>query len=153
MGNLFAIIIIIASGLAYTTGLESVVDIGLYDETYYLHIGLQTLTEGLPHPTNGPLYAVWYLILSLIQPDRIALYYMNYKLSLILTPAIIYGLLRANSVPRSICLALSLFTLVSTANSATWPRISHFALLLILVTLLLVGQSQKLTPHSGSIAA
>ncbi len=55
-------------------------------------------------------------------------------------PAIaIFLALRAYSVPRIFSIALSLWLLFSSANFPTWPKVSHFALTLLLIGVALSG--------------
>jgi hypothetical protein len=140
--DLIVIVTILILGLIFSFGLENVIDIGLYDESSYLLSGVQVWNVGLPVATKAPLYAIWYFILSFFQPNRIILYYLNYKLTLILPPALVYGLLRKSKVSLPISLIISQFILISHANVDTWPRVSHFALILLLTTLILLGQEK-----------
>src|SRR5690349_8172504 len=86
--DVIIIIIILLLGAMLASGLENAVDIGLYDESAYLYRGIQLLHNGLAVPAKAPLYSIWYFVLSLIQPDRIRLYYLNYKLTMIVLPAV-----------------------------------------------------------------
>ena len=53
--------------------LERVLDLAPWDEADYLRRGLVIPMRGLPPAEWGPLYALWYFLLSRAQPDRIAL--------------------------------------------------------------------------------
>lgn len=142
--DLIIIVIILVAGLKFTFGLENTLDIGLYDESVYLYRGVSLWNAGLPSPAEAPLYAIWYFIISLLEPNRIMLYYLNYKLTIVLLPIITYGLLRGNTVSIPISLIISWLLLISPANALTWPRVSHFALFLILATFLLIGHKRSL---------
>lgn len=140
--DVIILLVILILGLIFTSGLENIKDIGLYDESSYLYSGTQLWNIGLPIATGAPLYAIWYFILSLFQPNRIILYYLNYKLTTILLPALAYGVLRKSKVALPISLIISQFILISRANAETWPRVSHFALILLLVDFLFLGQEK-----------
>jgi hypothetical protein len=142
--DLIIIVILLVAGWKFTFELENTLDIGLTDEGGYLYGGATAWNAGRPNPAWAPLYTAWYFILSLLEPNRIALYYLNYKLLAMLPPIIMYGVLRRNTVSIPVSLIISWLLLVSHANALAWPRVSHFALLLILATLLLVGHKRSL---------
>lgn len=123
--------IILLVGWVYTLGIEHVIDIGLYDESNYLHCGL-LIPKGFPAAENAPLYALWYYALSLLQKDTIELYFLNYKLMTILPPLVLFVTLRAYSVSRILSLVLSFTFLFVVANFPTWPKVSHFTVLVLL---------------------
>lgn len=142
--DLIMIVIILIAGLKFTFGLENTLDIGLSDESSYLYNGVTLWSTGLPHPSWAPLYSLWYFLISLLEPNRVTLYYLNYKLTIILLPILTYVVLRKHAVSIPVSLIISWLLLVSRANALTWPRVSHFALLLILVTFLLIGHKRSL---------
>jgi len=76
-------------GWIYTFGIEQFLDIGLYDESYYLYRGVSIPTQGFPQAQSAPIYAAWYYLLSLFQHDRVALYYLNYK-GMTIVPALAF---------------------------------------------------------------
>ena len=146
--DLIIIVTILIAGLKFTFGIENTLDIGLYDESQYLDRGVTLWNSGLPSSANAPLYAIWYFILSLLEPNRVNLYYLNYKLTIIALPILIYYLLRRNTVSILVSLIISWLVLVSPANAVTWPKVSHFGLLLILATILVIGHKGPLLRSS-----
>lgn len=76
----FLMAILLTAGLIYTSGLQSVMDVALYDESNYLSDGVNLVMRGFPAAQDGPLYAAWYYLLSLVDANRIDLYFLNYKL-------------------------------------------------------------------------
>ena len=131
--DLFVLFILLLAGLKFTSGIQGVLDVSLYDESVYLHSGAALPQAGLPAPAFAPLYALWYYALSLIQPDRVALYYLNYVLTTVLPPLWLYVLLRINRVPVIGSTFLAAYFLITQANFVTWPRVTHFALLIVLI--------------------
>ncbi len=125
------LMIILLVGWVYTLSIESVLDIGLYDESNYLHRGL-LIPHEFPAAQNAPLYALWYRALSFLQPDTIQLYFLNYKLMTVLPPLAFFITLRAFGVSRMVSVVLSFGFLFSAANFPTWPKVSHFAVLVLL---------------------
>lgn len=142
--DLLIILIILLAGLKLTFMLEAGLDISLYDEASYLYWGIRIPVEGLPRTDYAPLYAIWYFIISLIEPNRVNLFYLNIKLMTILPPVLVYILLRKNRVSIPVSSTVSWFFLLSRANAYTWPKVSHFALLVILVILILVTRRSLL---------
>lgn len=127
---------LLIAALRLLAPIERLMDINLYDESIYLYNGATLLQNGLPSADWAPLYALWYFGLSLIQPDRIALYFVNFRLLCLLLPLLLYLTLRRYSLapaPAAICAFL---LLIANANLPMWPRVSHFALLVILVSLI-----------------
>lgn len=121
-----------------TCGLEYFMDIGLSDESNYLSSGAMLSAYNISQsPEYGPLYTLWYYLLSLFQPDRIRLYYLNYKVLTGLLPIVTFLLLRRYhlAVTESGCLAGII--LLSHANLPVWPKVGHLAALISLVFFLI----------------
>ena len=131
------IIFILALGLIYTKDIELWVDIGIGDEAKYLGDGVNIL-KNKPDPAWGPVYSLWYYVLSLFTKDSISLYYLNYKLMTILPCVALYLLLLKLKVTPAIGFYLSFTLLISINNIPTWPKISHFVLVLIFIGLIIV---------------
>jgi hypothetical protein len=142
--DLIIITTILFAGLIFSFGLAKTVDIGLYDESVYLYQGVTLSHTGFDGSQEAPLYAIWYFILSLLGPNRVNLFYLNYNLITILVPILAYGMLRRNKVSIRISFIMSLSLLVSWGNAYTVPRVSPFALIIILATFILIGHKQSL---------
>lgn len=123
---------LLIAALKCTYQLDTVVDIGLADESIYLHDGVTLLSHGLPCASYTPLYALWYFLLSLMQPDRVHLYYLNYTILCVLPVLLLYILFRRLQLREVPAFFLSLLFLISSANIPTSPKPSHFFLLVIL---------------------
>lgn len=130
------LVCLVLSGLRLTAGLEAVVDLGLFDETGYLYAGTHLPSFGLMPPAWAPLYGVWYYGLSHLQPDPVALYYLNYRVLAAGAPALLYLLLRSYRLPRLFALPVAWCFLLSVANLPVWPKPGSFALCLMLLLLL-----------------
>ena len=146
--DLIIVIVLLSAGLKFTLGLRNVVDISLYDESDYLYRGVTLWKAGLPPADLAPLYSVWFFLISFLEPNRVRLFFLSYKLSLILPPIFVYGLLRKNTVSIPISLVISLLLLVSYANRSIGHRVSYFGLIAILATLMLISQKQSLLFNS-----
>ncbi len=141
--DLLIVIIILIAGLKFTLGLKNGFDVYLYDESAYLYDGIKLASNGFPSAENGPLYSIWYWIVSLFEPNRINLYYLNFKLMTILPPILAYILLRINRVSIPVSLIISWLLLVVPANGYTIPKVSHFALILILTALIVISTRNR----------
>ena len=135
--DLGVLLVLLLAGIKYTFGLGHVLDIELYDESGYLHAGAALRQVGFPPAPFAPLYAIWYYALSLAQPDLVRLYYLNYALTTVLPPLFLYVLLRVNRVAVVTAAVVAAYFLITQANFRTWPRPSHFALLIALASLAL----------------
>lgn len=141
--DLLVIAMILIAGLKYTFGLENVLDINLYDESSYLYQGVTLMSAGLPSAESAPLYAIWYFFISLFEPNRISLYYLNFKLMTILPPVLVYTLLRRNRVSVLTSFIISWSLLLLRANAYTGIKVSHFALIVILSIFILVSYTRS----------
>ena len=113
-----AIMLLAIAGWKFTYGLENYVDINFHDPSFYLLNGVTLHENGLPDAENGPFYAVWFYLLSLTQPDRIELFYRDYKLLTILLPLMIYLVLRRCSVSSIAALVGSALSHTSCSSGA-----------------------------------
>lgn len=130
--DLMIMIGLLLAGYKYTFGLEHLIDIGLYDESYYLLSGVNLLKDGLPYSEGAPFYTVWYFIGSLWQPDRIQLYFLNYKVLTLSLPVVAYILLRRKSVSWLPSAVMAFLFLLCYGNLPIWPKVSLLAILVIL---------------------
>lgn len=119
------------------------VDIGLYDETAYLQRGAAIDSGNLPSADMAPLYSLWYRTLQAFVGDPVWRYYVNYGLTTALFPFGIFLLLRSLRTSITVSMAAGTFVLCTTMNVLNWPRVSVFALLLLITGLLLKQHSAQ----------
>lgn len=131
--DLLLAICLALGGLRLTGGLEQVVDLTLFDETGYLYAGTHLPSEGLMPPAWAPLYGVWYYALYQLEPDPVALYYLNFRVLSIAAPLLVFAALRAYGAGRLVALLCAWFFLLSAANLPVWPKPGSFALCLALL--------------------
>ncbi len=115
----FDVILLLGIGLAgmkLMYRVADVVDLPFADETAYMRQGLFIPDQGLPGPEKAPLYSVWYLFLSTMQPDPVQLYYLNYMLSVILLPVFFYIFLRVQRVKAWVAMLAAVWVLVLSEN-------------------------------------
>jgi len=150
--DLLVIIILLISGLKFCFDIERVIDIGHPDATSYLFGGINLLKHGIPNAAYAPLYAVWYFILSLFQQDSVELYYLNYKVLTILIPILVYILLRRHKLSQIPSAIIAFFFLISSINLTILPKPNHFALIIVLLSFIFIGEGKNL-PSAVLIAA
>jgi len=125
---LYGVVLLLILGAMLTYNLESYMDILFWDESNYMVGGLRLWSRF--NRAWGPSYTVWYKLLSYIQPDSLLLYYINYKLTTVLTPIFAFLFMLGIGLSVEISFLLSCGFLFSTFNMPVWPHVSHFCLLL-----------------------
>lgn len=129
----------IATSIAFVSRL----DIGLYDETAYLQRGAWIDAHGLPTADMAPVYSLWYRCLQFIVSDPVHRYFVNYAVTMAALPILIFLLLRATNTALIPSLLTGSFVQVSSLNVLNWPRVSVFALILLLIGLLFQIRSTR----------
>jgi hypothetical protein len=140
--DLFIVIVLWTAGSKYVHGLERILDVRLYDESNYLWGGLTLFNDISVAGTVAEkthLYSFWYYLLSLAEPDRISLYYFNYKVLTVLLPITLYLVLRRYKVNILISTIISFFFLISVANLGVWPKVGHFASIIVFSSFILAS--------------
>lgn len=127
-----AIVTIILCGFIFLNKFSNTTDIGLYDESNYLAWGLDIFKVAQP-AENGVGYMLWYYFISLFQPDRVKLYYLNIIILTIALPLSIFIVLRRYYVPLIIAFLIATLFLVSNANFPLSPKVSQFAAIVMLL--------------------
>lgn len=130
INDFIAICLLIIMGIFVVHNLENNMDVLLWDEARYLDRGFW-LWKAFPK-TWGPIYSVWYKILSYVESNRIALYYLNYKVLFIASTILTFSFMRAYKASLFVAFFLSSMWLVNTYNLPAWPKISHFSICIIL---------------------
>src|SRR5918998_5127030 len=138
-----AILFLLLAGLKFTYWLPLISDISMPDETYYLIRGVKLVQDGVPLAEDAPLYSAWYYVLSLLQPDRVTLYYLNYQAVTVLPPIFIFFLLRRYGLSTLAGMIISGLFLISAVNFPLMPKASHFALIIILLSLIAATYTKR----------
>jgi hypothetical protein len=129
--------------ILFSIALVGRLDIGLYDETSYLQRGTWIDTHGLPTADMAPLYSLWYRALQFMVSDPVQRYFANYAFTMAALPIAVFLLLRTSSVPLLPSLLTGVFVLFSTLNVLNWPRVSVFALIILLIGLIIFIRSER----------
>ena len=135
------IIFLIIQGLILTHLLENWIDIRLWDEAQYLGSGIKFFKE-LPASFWGPLYSLWYYILNIFSNDSINLYYLNYRLMTIIPAIILFIYLYRLTTNLILSFLFSYLFLISIINLPTWPKVSHFVLIIILIAFVFIIKTE-----------
>src|ERR1700752_1941019 len=137
--DVFIVSALLIAGWKYISGIRGIVDISLDDETVYLTQGIGFLHFALPLADSAPLYAMWYSLLARVSPDSVALYYLNFRMVTVLPSVLLYILLLRYRVSLPTSAFAAFFLLIPSANFPVWPKVNHFALMVILVFLILAA--------------
>jgi hypothetical protein len=135
---LAGVFIILLVGFRWSIGLPQHMDILFGDEAEYIRNGLDLFK--IIRNDWGPAYNIWYKFLSLFFSDTIQLYYANYIIGGIGVSVFLFIALSDLNVNRIVALYVSFCFLVSSVNVNTWPRISHFVLLLVLIAIISIAR-------------
>jgi hypothetical protein len=136
---LTGILLMIGSGLALTHHLPWRYDVTFGDEMTYLASGLTYTFPPDPYLAQwGSLYAAWLRLLQVFAPDTLDLFYLNWRLLIILTGALLFLYLFLRKSGFAVSLFCALCFQFSTLNVLLDPRISAFTLCLILAGLCVV---------------
>ncbi len=135
-GHLLGFLIVLVCGLKLTYGLQYVMDFFILDETNYMVRGSNFLKK---MPTKwGPLYCMWYQLGYFIEQDLFKLFYANFKLISIVPFLAFYLVLAVFGFGPFISTLSSSFFMAATINLPTYPKVSHFSLLVIFLALVLI---------------
>lgn len=127
-------LLLLLAGWMATHGLRSAMDIFFLDETGYLTRGMNMFPK-IPK-LWGPVYCFWYKLLSFVQSDPVALFYLNFGLMTVALAVATYLFLIRFRVLWPVALWLALLVLLSPVNVTTFPRVSHFTTVAAMVALM-----------------
>lgn len=130
------IFILLIAGIKWAWQLPKYMDITFGDEAQYLRYGLD-----LFHTIKkdwGPSYNIWYKFLSIFQHHPIQLFYLNYQVTAILAAILLFVFLMRYNISFFLSIWLSFCFLLSPTVIDTWPRVSHFAVIVLLAFLIAV---------------
>lgn len=145
------IIVIIGFGIFLIKDLHLIQDIYWADEGLYLYNGRLFFKQQVD-PVWGPLYSLWYYLLIKIESDPINLYYLNFKILIICTSAVLFIFLRTARVNLSISFLFSVMLLISFHNLNVWPKIAHFTFITTLIFFSFISrQKNKSTILTASL--
>jgi len=139
--DIILLVSLLIAGIKLVLNIDRVSDLRMFDETIYLASGLRLIADGLPDPQWGPLYGVWYFLLSRLTADPVSLHFLNQQVLPIAIVIALYLYLRTLAVSPAISLAASGLFLMSAILEID-PRPTHFALLILLITLIVASRTR-----------
>ncbi|MFN8237255.1 MAG: hypothetical protein U0T77_03720 [Chitinophagales bacterium] len=131
-------LLLLVIGIKWSIGLSRHMDILFGDEAEYMRNGLD-----LFHVIRndwGPAYNIWYKFLSFFFSDTIQLYYANYIIGGIAVAVLLFIALSSLRIHYLTALYISFCFFVSSVNINTWPRVSHFVLLMVLGSIIFISK-------------
>jgi hypothetical protein len=146
LGMLF----LLSAGIKWSIGLQQHMDILFGDEAEYMRNGLDLFK--VIRNDWGPAYNLWYKFLSFFFTDNIQLYYANYIIGGITVSILLFIALCRHNIHKLIALYISFCFLISPLNINTWPRISHFILIFVLATLIILPRMRSMAKKFLSLS-
>lgn len=127
----FGSILIILLGVKMYWGLSQVMDLLMWDESYYLKHGVNILNK---IPVNwGPFYSFWYYLLHFFENDKVELYYLNFKLMSIFPIVATFWFFQLRGINYYVSLFICLMWLASGINLTIWPKVTQYSNLVIII--------------------
>ncbi len=123
-------VLVLLLTLKTTWGLLGTFDVSFDDETIYLEAAHWAGKRFLPLADSSPLYPLWYRALSIIEPDTVRLYFLNWFVLTASLPLLIYALARRSGAPLAAAAFVAIAWSMSSA-AMTWPFVSKFAALVL----------------------
>ncbi|MFC5409943.1 hypothetical protein ACFPMF_11535 [Larkinella bovis] len=131
--------LMVVAGLALTHNLPWRYDVAFGDEMTYLASGLTYTFPPDPYLAQwGSLYAAWLRFLQVFAPDTLDLFYLNWRLLIILSGGLLFLYLYLRKSGFAVSLFCALCFQFSALNVLLDPRISAFTLCLMLAGLGLI---------------
>jgi hypothetical protein len=129
--DLLAVLLLLALAFKLSYDVAAVRDLLPGDDAGSMSAGLSIPEHGLPPAAYGPLYCLWFYLLSLLQPDRVQLYYLSWSLLALLISMGLYALCRSLGGTRSVALVAAFLGLTSNLVDV-WPYTAHLGTVLLL---------------------
>jgi hypothetical protein len=140
--DVICVVFLLIAGLKWAWNLPAYNDFLFGDEAEYMRNGLDLFAT--IRNDWGPSYNIWYKLLSVITSDPVLLYYLNYIAGALIAAGLLYIGLRRFSIQPLIAVYLSFCFLISDLNINTWPRVSHFIIILLLCAMILAARCRSL---------
>ena len=144
------LVIILLAGLKFTAGLE-MIDITGSDDICYMFRGINIFQKSIS-AEYSPLYSLLYRMVWIPCQNTVTTYYIVQKLVTVLPCILLYAVLRKNKIHIFISVVVSVFFLTSQMNFPVLPKPSHFALSIVLGTLVCVREKGSISSNMGVVA-
>ncbi|MEZ5053884.1 MAG: hypothetical protein R2807_03820 [Chitinophagales bacterium] len=132
-------------GYKWHSDLMHVMDILAADEAEYLRNGTALFQH--IYKDWGPSYNIWYKLLSVFTNSKIELYYLNYTVTAVLATMFLFVVLERYDIHIIVALFISGMFFLSEINIETWPRVSHFVFIVLMLGLF-IASYLKMLPNN-----
>ena len=112
--------------------LDQYLDVFFFDEAFYMSRGIYP-SQLINNAENGPLYSLWYSFLNFFENDPVKLYFLNWKIMVLLPSISLLFLLLCYNINVFIATFLSITFMWADATVLQWPRVSNFCISIIAI--------------------
>ena len=128
----WGLLLVLLGGYVLNRNVAQRLDIIATDDDNIFYNGLTMATTGLPPVQTSPFFSFWYAALHFFLQDPIQVYYLNWVLVSTLVGVGFYALLRSLQIGTALSGWLALFFLFFYLNFPLLPKVSLFALIIML---------------------
>lgn len=132
--DIAALITLAAILIRIISELAQYLDVLFLDDSFYMMAGVKFFE--LPYKAFGQVYRFRFWLMHLWEQDLVNLYYLNYKISILLSPLLLYIYLRRIKTHVLVAFLITFFYSISHVHITTWPRVSHMCIEVILLALI-----------------
>ena len=143
--DVLLLLVLLALSVKVTYHISRARDLDMTDDVSYMIWAAAIPEHGLPPADYCPLYALWYHLLSLLQPNRVRLFYLSWQILAFLVPASVYVLGRAMGSGRVIALVVA-FLVLTSAVVEVWPYSNLLAFVVVALGTALAARSRSSSP-------
>lgn len=136
--DLLGCILICITGILQVKGIPSHLDLLPTDDAHYMSMGFSIGKKLIVN--YGPLYCLWFKVLQKVFSSPIIVYYTSFMAITVLTPLLLFGFLRHLKLNILPAFVFAYLFQTSELNMFlnSWPKISHFAIIGIMMFLVLI---------------
>ncbi len=135
-------LLLLIAGIRVYYNIYDYMDIVFGDEVMYMKTGID-ITHHFSKDW-GPLYCLWYKLISLFFDDTIQLYYFNFVLVAILSTILIYIAFICIDIHPLVAFYFAICFISSKAVVPMWPRISLFTISILMTGIIIISRMQLL---------
>jgi hypothetical protein len=115
------------------------------DDDLYFSFGMMLLQGKYRGADDGPLYYTFQLLLQLLTNDAIKTFYINYIITSTVPFILFYLLLRGRNINTWLAVIGTIMFMFSSLNYPVTPKLTHYAIIFLLLGLLAFTHCKELT--------
>ncbi|MCF0073619.1 hypothetical protein LZD49_24280 [Dyadobacter sp. CY261] len=142
--QILGFLLVVAGAILINYNYLNRLDIISDDDDLYFSFGMMLLKGKYRGADDGPLYYGFQLLLQLITDDAIQTFYINYIVTTTIPIILFYLLLRARNINVWLAVWLSLMFMFSSLNYPLTPKLTHYAIIFLLLGLLAFTYAEDL---------